>query len=343
MKTPSIFISYRRSDTEGWAGRLSDSLKAHLAGVRIFRDIEEIPPGVDFEEYFTKAVGECDAFIEIIGPGWLTATDASGRRRLDDPNDPTRKEVVTAIRRAIRVIPVLLEGAVMPKSEELPEDLRPLARRNAYPLSDSRWADDTKKLAEILRPIVQPPRGSRRVVLTTLGAVAVIFVGIFLYRGFQVNGPRQSYVPNVPSSTSPVPAKKRPAPPARRPDEPDIQIQSAACTRIAREQFRVKMSGHASGPAQAFFWAGSNPNNGIDESMLTRCETWSQSQPSDGPRNQRMCKRGPGEPDSTDWRSTNIFRSASAPPEGCADLYSIPPGLDQATILAHRCTPLECR
>jgi hypothetical protein len=182
MKTPSVFISYRRSDAEGWAGRLSDSLRAHLGQVRIFRDIEDIPPGVDFIEYFTKAVGECDALIEIIGPDWLTVADASGRRRLDDPNDPIRLEVVAAIRRNIRVIPVLLEGATMPKAEDLPDDLQPLARRNAYPLSDSRWADDTKKLAGILRAFVQPTCGNLRTILTAVGVVAAVVIGTALYQ-----------------------------------------------------------------------------------------------------------------------------------------------------------------
>jgi TIR domain-containing protein len=176
VKTPCIFISYRRSDAEGWAGRLSDSLRAQLGHVRIFRDIEEIPPGVDFVEYFTRAVGECDAFIEIIGPGWLTATDAKGQRRLDDPDDLTRLEVATALRRNIRVIPTLLEGASMPTAEDLPPDLQGLARRNAYPLSDSRWTEDTRKLADILREIVQPPRQIARTLVP--GGIGVVVLGI---------------------------------------------------------------------------------------------------------------------------------------------------------------------
>jgi hypothetical protein len=101
----SLFISYRRSDAEGWAGRLSDSLSAHLGRVNIFRDIEDIPAGVDFEAYITEAVGSCSALIALIGPHWLTVTDKAGRRRLDDPGDFTRLEIATALQRNVRVIP----------------------------------------------------------------------------------------------------------------------------------------------------------------------------------------------------------------------------------------------
>jgi len=242
VNTPSIFISYRRSDAEGWAGRLSDSLRTHLGHVRIFRDIEEIPPGVDFVEHFMRAVGECDAFIEIIGSGWLTATDANGRRRLDDPKDPTRLEVATALSRNIRVIPVLLEGASMPKAEDLPEDLQALARRNAYPLSDSRWTEDTRKLAEILRGIVQPRRRNNPyIVLLAAGAVvAVVGIGIALFQ----NRSRQPAIPrNAPEWTSPAP--KTTHPPAGEPSvpvdrqNPPVQSGPQQYADIANASFTV--------------------------------------------------------------------------------------------------------
>src|SRR5678815_1690123 len=99
-----IFISYRRSDSEGWAGRLSDSLKAELGRVNIFRDIEDIPPGVEFDTYIETAVSSCDVLIAIIGPHWLAAANSDGQRRLDDPKDFTRLEIVGALKRNIRVI-----------------------------------------------------------------------------------------------------------------------------------------------------------------------------------------------------------------------------------------------
>lgn len=359
MKTPSIFISYRRTDSEGWAGRLSDALRARLGHVRIFRDIEETPPGVDFVEHFTKAVGECDAFLEIIGPGWLNATDASGRRRLDDPKDPTRLEVATALQRNIRVIPVLLEGTAMPKAEDLPEELQGLARRNAYPLSDSRWAEDTRKLAEILREIVGPPPQTRRVVLGA-GAVVVVAVTGFILVSRIDTGGRPTTIPNnapaprtetgQPARRSAAAAKKKAAAGAETAgggaataNQPEFAIKSAVCTHIAREQYRVELAGTASGPVQAFLSAASNPNNGIDELMLTQCEGWSRTVAADGPRNQQMCKRGPGEPERTTWRSTNVYRNPTPPPQGCGFVYTMAPGAEQATILSSQCTTLVCQ
>ena len=150
-----IFISYRRSDSEGWAGRLSDSLKAELGRVNIFRDIEDIPPGVEFDTYIETAVSSCDVLIAIIGPHWLTAANSDGQRRLDDPKDFTRLEIVGALKRNIRVIPTLVGNAALPNGDDLPEDIKPLVRRQTYELSDVRWADDCRRLAAVLKPIVK--------------------------------------------------------------------------------------------------------------------------------------------------------------------------------------------
>ena len=132
-----IFISYRRSDAEGWAGRLSDSLKAELGRVNIFRDIDHIPFGAEFDTYITDAVGSCDVLIALIGPRWLTVTDKNGKRRLDDPKDFIRLEIATALKRNVRVIPALVGEAQIPAQEELPQDMQALARRQAYDLSRS--------------------------------------------------------------------------------------------------------------------------------------------------------------------------------------------------------------
>jgi hypothetical protein len=152
-----IFISYRRSDAGGWAGRFWDSLETVFGAKMIFHDIDSIPPGVEFEAYIADAVGSCDVLIALIGPTWVTAGEL-GKRRLDDPNDFTRMEIAAALRRNIRVIPALVGGASMPKADDLPDDLKPLARRNSYELTDSRWREDCRKLAEMLRPLVEAQR-----------------------------------------------------------------------------------------------------------------------------------------------------------------------------------------
>ncbi len=157
-----IFISYRRLDSQSAAGRLADHLREHLPQVPLFRDVETIEPGVDFVEAINRALQSCGVLLAVIGPRWLTLADASGKHRLDDPNDYTRLEIVTALQRNdVRVIPVLVEGAQMPDTQQLPEDLQSLCRRNAIEITDKRWEYDVTQLRDTLikaLSIEPPPR-----------------------------------------------------------------------------------------------------------------------------------------------------------------------------------------
>jgi len=144
----SIFISYRREDSAGHAGRLFDYLRQRSEVGTVFMDVSAIEPGVDFVDSIEQAVGRCDLLLAVIGKNWLHSLDESGQRRLDDPHDFIRLETATALRRGIRVIPVMVQGAQMPRAEELPVDLRPLARRQAVELRDSRWEDDVGYLID---------------------------------------------------------------------------------------------------------------------------------------------------------------------------------------------------
>lgn len=154
-----IFVSYRRDDARGDAGRLTDNLKLHFGDKQIFRDVEAIEAGVDFVEAINSAVSQCAVLLAIIGPNWLRLTDSQGRRRLDDPNDFVRLEIAAALQRNIRVVPVLVGGAVMPKAEDLPPGLETLARRQAHELSDGRWDFDVGQLIETLERVgIKPAR-----------------------------------------------------------------------------------------------------------------------------------------------------------------------------------------
>ena len=148
-----IFISYRRDDAAGYAGRLYDRLATHFGAERVFMDVEGIEPGADFVEAIERAVGSCEALIVIIGDEWLAA-DGAGRRRLDDPTDFVRVETATALARGIRVVPVLVEGAVMPRADQLPADLVPLTRRQAVELSHKQWDASTAELIRTLERIL---------------------------------------------------------------------------------------------------------------------------------------------------------------------------------------------
>jgi TPR repeat protein len=145
-----LFINYRREDTAPYASRLYDRLTAHFGEDQVFIDIDEIEQGEDFVEAINRKIGTCDIALVLIGSNWLRATDASGNRRLDDEEDFVRMEIVAALRRNIRVIPVLVGGAHIPRKQDLPEALEPLSRRNAIELSETRFHADVNRLIEAI-------------------------------------------------------------------------------------------------------------------------------------------------------------------------------------------------
>jgi hypothetical protein len=131
-----VFLSYRRDDSGGYAGRLYDRLSQHFGRDNLFMDVDTIALGLDFVDAIKNAVGACDVLLAVIGRQWLTSTDPMGHRRLDNPEDFVRLEITAALERRIRVIPVLVGGASMPRSTELPDVLQPLARRQALMVGD---------------------------------------------------------------------------------------------------------------------------------------------------------------------------------------------------------------
>lgn len=145
-----IFISYRRDDAGGYSLLLFQRLVEHFGRGRIFMDIDTIEPGVDFVDMIERAVGACDALIALVGKHWLTLEDDKGRRRIDNPEDFVRLEIAAALARQVRVIPVLVRGAQMPASDELPDPIMALARRNAFELSDARIQYDLDRLIQVL-------------------------------------------------------------------------------------------------------------------------------------------------------------------------------------------------
>jgi hypothetical protein len=174
----AVFVSYRRSDAQGWAGRLGTDLGQTFGDVARFFDLASIPPGADFVVEIERAIAQAAAALVLIGPRWLDARDPAGARRLDDPDDVVRLEIASALARSIPVIPVLLGGATMPRSTELPEPLRPLARRNAVELTDSRWDYDRDRLFSAL----EAQTALRRV--PDAPAAAAVSVGA----GLHING-----------------------------------------------------------------------------------------------------------------------------------------------------------
>ena len=141
-----IFISYRRADSAGYAGRIYARLTAHFGEDAVFMDVDTIEAGVDFVEVLQNAVQSCDVLVALIGRSWLNIKDEAGKHRLDNPEDFVRVEIAAALNRDIRVIPVLVDGAPMPRSTELPDNLKPLARRNALQVNHHSFNTDAHRL-----------------------------------------------------------------------------------------------------------------------------------------------------------------------------------------------------
>jgi hypothetical protein len=154
-----VFISYRREDSPGHAGRIFDNLRARLGSDVVFMDVHAIDAGVDFAEALEDAVGSCDALLAIIGPSWISATDVDGRKRLDDPRDFVRIEIGGALKRNVRVVPVLVENADMPTQDDLPDEIKPLTRLNAVAMRDSRWDADIDALVRSVERLITPRAG----------------------------------------------------------------------------------------------------------------------------------------------------------------------------------------
>ena len=150
----AIFISYRRDDAEGHAGRLFEDLAEHFGKASVFMDVTGIEPGRDFRQVIEQQVASCGVLLAVIGKSWLTATDVEGRRRLDDPYDFVRLETEAALKRDIPVVPVLVHGAQMPRPEQLPDVLTNLAFRNSVELTHARWGSDVQLLINALLPYV---------------------------------------------------------------------------------------------------------------------------------------------------------------------------------------------
>jgi hypothetical protein len=194
-----IFLSYRREDSAGWADRLADLLKKRFGADELFMDIHTIEPGMDFVDALTTHLHSCAVLLAVIGPRWLTVQDPSGRLRLETPTHYVRLEIATALRRPIRVIPVLVGGAKMPTEADVPDELRMLVRRQAHEVSDTRWEYDEDRLVRTLEKVLgkaalrgpEPParRGGVRLLHTLMLLLSGVMVAVGLGTVFSFEYP----------------------------------------------------------------------------------------------------------------------------------------------------------
>src|SRR5262249_12882269 len=154
-------------------------------------DVDNIPVGKDFENYLKSQVAACDAMLAIIGPNWLTAKDEAGRR-LDNPEDFVVIEIAAALARDSPVVPVLVDGARMPKASELPDSLKPLARRQAIEVRHTNFNSDAETLIKRLREVLGPESRWRGRAIKSVAAMAVLF--LVAWGGYRLVHPMRIYL-----------------------------------------------------------------------------------------------------------------------------------------------------
>jgi 5'-nucleotidase len=203
-----IFISYRREDSQWPVDRLRLALRPYVANPDedIFVDIDNIPVGVDFVDYIGQQVGSCEMLLAVIGPRWLTVTDAAGGRRLDDPGDFVRLEIAAALKRSIPVVPVLIGDTKIPTERELPDDIKALARRNGVGLRRETFEADAERLIARLRlPVAGRAKPVRiwRWLLSGLGVAAMV-AALIVFWPLGAQDTTHGETASVPHSNSPT-------------------------------------------------------------------------------------------------------------------------------------------
>lgn len=159
---PGIFISYRRNEAAGHAGRLFDRLTARFGEDRVFMDVDTLAPSEHFATRIEKAIATADVMLVLIGPGWVAQAE-----RLAQPNDFVRREILAAMRVECRLVPVALDGVTLPDAASLPEDLRPLLASEGAVLRHGEFVRDADHLAETLARFVRPSADAIRRGLAT--------------------------------------------------------------------------------------------------------------------------------------------------------------------------------
>ena len=213
--TRKIFISYRRDDAKAEARSIYQHLERSYGRDSLFMDVDSIQKGLDFTQVLGKSLADTAVMLVVMGRTWLHQQDDTGRRRLDDPADYVRLEIATALRSNIPVIPVRVDGARLPRTEELPPDLQPLARRQGTVITHESFDSDVRGLAEDLRKLLPVAKGESRAPIAIAAVFSLLVAGgaaALLWQTFKAQ-PQAALSPTTQSGTT-TPAK--PAAPANQ-------------------------------------------------------------------------------------------------------------------------------
>lgn len=226
-----IFINYRRDDLRGLAGRLSDHLRRTFGQDAVFMDVDAMKPGLDFVKQLDVQVAQCDVVLAIIGTNWFNAHDDKGQRRLESTHDYVRIELAAALTRDIPVIPVLVDGAVLPPEEALPDDLKSLARRHALELRYTRFNSDAEGIELALRHLL-PQKTPKWFKPAAIGG-GVIVACVAAVVAWRLLSPNSTIIPGPgsPPIVVPPPAP-RPAPPGPGSESAKRALESAGMSSV---------------------------------------------------------------------------------------------------------------
>lgn len=242
-----VFLCYRRDDAAGHVGRLREDLKIRLGAAHVFQDVSSLAPGDRFDETIRHQIAAADVVFVVMGRNWQDAIDAAGRRRLDDPNDPVRIEIETALAMHKRTVPVLVGGASLPAATVLPDSVLPLLEGNSAEVRDASWPSDLERLLGSLgvrrhRPALRSPRALTALVVAVVATG--VAVAVLVDQGRQPSGSAATTAGSARSGGSTVaastsaasadpPALSSAAPPASAPAVPDPAVGATSATLVA--------------------------------------------------------------------------------------------------------------
>jgi hypothetical protein len=211
----NIFISYRREDSGGHAGRLCDRLTARFGNARVFMDLQDITPGQNFAQSIDEMIARCDCVLAVIGPRWVESI----QRRAPGAEDFVQHEIAAALNRGITVIPVLVGGARMPPAEHFPPALEALRYRNAFEVRDARFDDDVARLSDDIKALGvaddSGPSGTGRDSQAARRAALIVVAGLFaaaaVAGGYRLLRPAATATTTAPVATTTAPVVPAPA------------------------------------------------------------------------------------------------------------------------------------
>ena len=255
----NIFINYRRDESGHVAGRLHDSLAPTFGRNKLFMDVDNIPVGRDFEDYLKSQVAACDAMLAIIGPNWLAAKDEAGQRRLDNPEDFIVIEIGAALARDIPVVPVLVDGARMPKASELPDSLKRLVRRQAVEVRHTNFSRDAEALVKKLREVLGydlPGRRWRVRATIALAAMAVLFLVALV--GYRFVHPTRIYLEEAYRAVQQLVEEAK----AERERQAKAAAEAEEKRKTEEQQRLAALKGRGGAQGQSYGRAGSKAQGG---------------------------------------------------------------------------------